>query len=74
MKHLTHEDKPTKRAITAHVPHGVRPKLVVSILPNGSIGLRELGRRKEYYLDLGALYVNAIRAEVREKRSKRNIV
>jgi hypothetical protein len=71
MKKLTYEDKPTKRVVTTHAPFGIRPNIVVSVHPNGMIGLRELGRRKEYELDIAALYVSAVRAEVREKRSKR---
>ena len=71
MKKLTHEDKPTKRVVTTHAPHGVRPNIVVSVHPNGILGLRELGRRKGYELDIAALYVSAVRAEVREKQAKK---
>ena len=71
MKKLTCEDRATKRVVTTHAPHGVRPNIVVSIHPNGMIGLRELGRRKEYELDIAALYVAALRAEIRNKKTKR---
>ena len=71
MKKLTSEDKATKRVVTTHAPFGVRPNIVVSVHPNGMLGLRELGRRKEYELDIAALYVSALRAEVRNKKVKR---
>lgn len=68
MKHLTSSDKPTRRRVTARVPHGVTPQLIVTIYPGGIIGLRENRRRKEYQLDCGTLYVAAIRAELRRGR------
>jgi hypothetical protein len=70
MKHLTSNDKPTKRAVSARVPHGVKDTLVVAVYPGGMIGLRELGRRKEYTLEVGTLYVSAIRAEIRAKKRR----
>lgn len=42
------------------VPHGVNDNIVISIYPGGQIGLREAGRRDEYKLDAGTLYVNAL--------------
>ena len=72
MKTLTFEDKPTKRVVRANTPHGVKNEIVVTVYPGGGIGLRELGRRKEYHLDAGALYVRAIVSELAsEKRAKR---
>lgn len=46
--------------VRARVPHGVVPHIVVSIYPDGGIGLREQGRRDEYKLDVATLYVNAL--------------
>ena len=57
--------KPVRRKCRAHVPHGVTDQIVVTIYPGGCIGLRELRRRKEYVLEVGELYVQAIHAEVR---------
>jgi hypothetical protein len=74
---MTTCSKPVRRKLSARVPHGVRPTIVVSIYPQGLIGLRELGRRREYLVDVGALYVrevitsvNAARRERQQKRSR----
>lgn len=71
MKTLTFSDKPTRRVVNARTPHGVRPQIVVTVYPNATIGLRELGRRKEYCLDAGALYVSAVIREVSKAKADR---
>lgn len=71
MKKLTIGDKPTRRVTYSHVPHGVKPQIVVTVYPAGIIGFRELGRRKEYQLDVGVLYVSAIRNEVAKKKAEK---
>lgn len=64
--------KPLTRGVNArNVPHGVCPRLAVTINPDGTLAIREHRRRKAYTLDLGTLYVQAIRAEVRENRKAR---
>lgn len=70
MKHLSSEDSPTRRVVRARVPHGVKPEIVVSVYPGGEIGLREQGRRDEYKLDAGVLYVNALLSTARQIESK----
>lgn len=70
MKKLTFEDSPTKRVVTARVPHGVNPQIVITIYPGGVIGLRELRRRKEYTLDTASLYVSAVRREISLKNKR----
>lgn len=71
MKRLTFEDKPTYRIVGARVPHGVNPEIVVSIQAGGYIGLREKGRRKQYDLCVGELYVNAIISEIRANKKQK---
>lgn len=60
MKRLEANDSPTRRIANVRVPHGVTPSLVISVYPGGQIGLRELGRRDEYKLDAGTLYVQVM--------------
>lgn len=69
---MTDLTKPVRRSTAARVPHGVTPRLIVTIYPGGLLGLREHRRRKEYHLDLGTLYVQAIRQEVAEAKRERN--
>ena len=63
---MTKSTRPLRRAVRAKVPHGVRSEIVVSIYPDGTIGLRELRRpgRTEQRLDVGQLYVGAVSAAV----------
>lgn len=72
---MTDLKRPLKRGILSNVPHGVNPKIVVTLYPNGVIGLRESRRRREYTLGVGALYVQAVAAQARldriEKKKKR---
>lgn len=53
-----------RRKVDVHAPHGVKPQFVVTLYPNGTMGLRELGRRSEFALDLGELYVWALKSAV----------
>jgi hypothetical protein len=57
---------PVRRKVRPHVPHGVRPQIVVTIYPDATIGLRELGRavRTEQRFDVGQLYVGAVASAV----------
>lgn len=64
----------TKRVVRktrGRVPHGVRAEIVVTLYPGGIIGLRELGRRKEYDFEVGALYSRAVLAEARNGKKVR---
>jgi hypothetical protein len=53
-----------RRIVRVRAPHGVTPELVVTLHPNGRLTLRELRRRKQYALEIGALYVGAVIQEV----------
>jgi len=57
---------PLRRIVRIRAPHGVEPELVISIHPNGTIGLREAGRklRTEKTVEAGQLYVQLIQAAV----------
>lgn len=63
---MTDLNKPLSRRTRASVPHGVKPEIIVTLYPGGTIGLRESGRRKsaEYCLDVGALYVRAVQNKI----------
>lgn len=65
---MTALTKPVKRSTPARVPHGITPILVIMLYPGGMIGLRELGRRREYQVEAGALYARLVQAEVAERR------
>lgn len=60
--------KPLRRGIVSNVPYGVNPKIVVTLYPNGMIGMREAKRRREYVIGLGTLYVQAVAAQARIDR------
>lgn len=69
---MTDLRKPTKRiARGCRVPHRVKPDLVITLYPGGTVGIRELGRRKEVQLDAGVLYVQGLLAEARESKKAR---
>ena len=54
-----------RRRVPCTVPHGIRPELILTIYPNGILGLREKGRRLELVQDAGALYAKLLAAHVR---------
>lgn len=60
--------KPLRRGVTSNVPHGVNPRIIVTLYPHGVIGLREARRRREYLVGLGTLYVQAVMAEARAEQ------
>lgn len=75
---MTTDKKPvTRKCRTAPAAHGISAELVVSIIPGGTLAIRELGRRESsaVHLDISALYVQAVarrvRAEKAEKRKAR---
>ena len=72
---MTNLQKPLRRGVLSNVPYGVNPKIVVTLYPNGIIGLREARRRREYSLGIGTLYVQAVAAQARldaiERRRKK---
>lgn len=70
---MTDLNKAVTRRTRANVPHGVKPEIVVTLYPGGTIGLRESGRRRtaEYFLDLGKLYVRAVENSVAVKRMEK---
>ena len=51
--------------------HGVNDKLVVTLLPDGTLKIREKGRRVGVLLDVPTLYVRALVAQVKVKRPGR---
>lgn len=67
---MTQLDKPVQRRTRASVPHGVKPEIVITLYPGGTIGLRESGRRKsaEVCVDVGTLYVQAVQNKVWRER------
>lgn len=68
---MTTLKKPVKRTTTVNsVPHGINPRLVITLYPSGAIGLREHGRRKEYLVDAGTLYARLVSAEARKGRPR----
>jgi hypothetical protein len=58
---MTTATKPVTRAVKPHhAPHGVKPILAVTLFPDGTIEIREHGRRTgEVMLDLMTLYVRS---------------
>lgn len=66
MTHLSFDSPPTKRVVNTHAPHGVTPEIIVSIYPDGTIGLREKRRpaRTEKRIEIGALYVRLLNAAI----------
>lgn len=66
MTHLTFDSSPTKRMVRTHAPHGVTPEIVISIYPDGTIGLKEARRpaRTEKRVEIGALYVRLVNQAV----------
>jgi hypothetical protein len=71
---MTTLEKAVTRKTRGNFMHYKRP-LVVSLLPGDVLRLRELRRKREVFLDLHSLYIEALRrqlaAEKREKRAKR---
>jgi hypothetical protein len=59
---MTTLSKIVSRLASVSVPHGVKPEIVITLYPGGTIGLRESGRRKatEVYIDAGTLYVRCL--------------
>ncbi len=70
---MTDLNKPVTRRTRAIVPHGVKPEIVVTLYPGGTMGLREAGRRRkhEYCLDIGKLYVRAVENAIATKRMEK---
>lgn len=62
---MTHLGKPLRRTCSWAAPHGVAPAVVITLYPGGTIGLRELRRRKEVLLSAATLYTHALLAERR---------
>ncbi len=62
--------KPRSYSIGKRVSHAIKP-IVVTLYPNGVIGLREKGRRKEVTVEAGRLYVNLIAGDIRERKRER---
>ena len=59
---MTAATRPVRRKVrSAHIPHGVNPDIVVTIYPGAVIGLREARRRREYKVEVGALYARLVR-------------
>ena len=64
--------KGTTRLIEARCRcHGVNEKLVVTLLPDGTLKVREQGRRVAVLLDVATLYVRALIAQVKVRTPRR---
>ena len=65
---MTDLKRPVKRVLrNARVPYGVKPELILTLYPDGRIGFRELGRRREYQVDAGTIYARLVRDETAPK-------
>lgn len=51
--------------------HGVNEKLVVTLLPDGTLKVREHGRRVAVLFDVATLYVRALIAQVKVRAPRR---
>jgi hypothetical protein len=60
---VTELKRPVRRTVTVRVPHGINPRLVITLYPEGLIGIRESGRRLEVKLAAAVLYARGLRAE-----------
>lgn len=65
---MTDLHKPIKRVARGIMPHGFASDLVVTLYPNGVLGLRERKRRKEYELSLPVLYRQAVIRDFQERK------
>lgn len=45
-------------------PHGVDRRMIMEIYPNGTIALREHGRRVRRYISVGNIYVRCIMRDI----------
>ena len=73
---MTQLHRPVKREVSGQVPHGIRPRLVVTLYPGRSgdlIGLREAGRRQasEVTIEVGALYTRLVVARAGQMKRLR---
>jgi len=66
---MTDVKKPCKRIARNVMGHGFNLDVVVTIHPNGVIGLRELHRRKEFLFSISALVKAAMTEEAKVKRA-----
>ena len=73
---MTTLNRPVKREVGGQVPHGIRPRLVVTLYPDRRgdlIGLREAGRRQasEVTVEVGALYTRLVVARAGQMKRLR---
>lgn len=59
------------RVFDPHAPHGVDPRLILEIWPNGTIYLREHGRRVRRETHAAKIYVRCIVSEIAQLPRKR---
>ena len=57
-----------RRQVTASVPYGVNPQIIITLYPNGILGMRESRRRREYCAAIGTVYQQAVFAAARADR------
>ena len=55
--------KPVRRSTSWPAPHGINPRVVITIYPGAIIGIREAHRRKEIKVSAVQLYTRALREE-----------
>ncbi len=66
---MTRATRPVRRQVDRHdLPE--RP-LIVTIYPSGLLGLREKGRRREFLVPAGQVYLWAAKAEADDARRRR---
>jgi len=68
---MTNLTKPVTRRTLTDSPERHPRKIVVTLYPGGSIGLREAGRRTTFEIPLTTLYKYGARLEADRKRTER---
>ncbi len=61
---MTRLTRITRRTVDIPRMPGLAPSVVVTLYPDGTLGLRELRRRKEYFIPVTTVLTLAIRREV----------
>lgn len=73
---MTDLTKPLRRATQLAIRSGPPQPIIIALYPEGTIGFRLKGRRKEYLLDLTSAYLLAAQKEAErllqeERRARR---
>lgn len=63
----------TRKVVLEKKPHArVSETLIVTLYPDGRIGIRENRRREEFYVHIGPVYLMAVQNEVVAKKAAAN--